>query len=279
MHEAALYTMLIGDASLREYAEIAEFLRAETALVEVPDVSTAIEVIEAAEVPADVIVLVQNRPGCLSETLLERLRRAAPLARFVGLLGTWCEGERRTGRPWPGMLRTYWHQWLARWRDELGGPAHGELRWWGLPDSAGDEERSLQAADATWSTRSGLVAVVSNSADTADYLVQACAARGYAAIAMGDREVRTAMAPDVVVWDGSVGELDRVAKLREQYAQRPVVVLLDFPRPEDVAMAKRQGATAVLAQPLRLEDFFGCLDAAIGGRDAAHAEAASTSPI
>ena len=49
----------------------------------------------------DVIVVAQAFPGQFSHQAIDRLRRLAPLARMVGLMGSWCEGEMRTGSPWP----------------------------------------------------------------------------------------------------------------------------------------------------------------------------------
>src|SRR5262245_46214259 len=59
----------------------------------------------------DLILLVASRPGRFSAAEVEALHRRAPLARLVALLGTWCEGEVRSGHPWPGVNRIYAHQW------------------------------------------------------------------------------------------------------------------------------------------------------------------------
>ena len=72
------------------------------------------------EIAVDVIVVAQAYPGQFSGEALDRLARLAPLARVVVLLGSWCEGEVRSGRPWPGAIRVYWHQWPARCAQELG---------------------------------------------------------------------------------------------------------------------------------------------------------------
>ena len=82
-----------------------------------------IEMAEAAlcegKVMPDLIVIAQTFPGQFSHQAVERLRRLAPLARVVGLMGSWCDGEMRTGSPWPAVVRTYWRQWTARCHRQL----------------------------------------------------------------------------------------------------------------------------------------------------------------
>ena len=77
-----------------------------------------------------------------------------PLARIVGLLGSWCEGEVRSGRPWPGAMRIYWHQWPGRWHAELD-RLRGACPIWGLPLTAGDEDRVPAMFDAPLPRRQG----------------------------------------------------------------------------------------------------------------------------
>src|SRR4051794_21630350 len=66
------------------------------------------------------IVIVESRPGQFSRREVERLHAAEPLARLVALLGTWCEGEERSGRPWPGVVRVPASSWRWRLPRELG---------------------------------------------------------------------------------------------------------------------------------------------------------------
>ncbi len=258
----ALQILLVGDVVGVEVRPIAEFLRDATDLFEVSGIQQAIATVESGELVPDAVVLVQDRPGVFAHEQLEQLRRVAPLARYLALLGTWCEGEQRTGQPWPGMIRTYWHQWLARWAaelrrgEDLGQSVSGELRWWGLPDTAGDEERLIQAAETPWPQRDGLVAVFSSSMDRGDYLVEACVAAGYSAIWMNPQQPVRIGGPQVVLWDGSADELSSLEGVREEFPAAPIVTLLDFPRIDDVERAMSLGASAVLAKPVRLEDLF-----------------------
>src|SRR5689334_21081356 len=68
---------------------------------------------EAGQV--ELVVVAQSRPGAVPFGEVERVMRAAPLAGVVALLGSWCEGEARTGRPWRGVQRLYWYEFPAWW--------------------------------------------------------------------------------------------------------------------------------------------------------------------
>lgn len=262
-------TLLVGDASSAEFRPVEDFLRRETELTLAADMTAACEATEQAGLVPDAVVLVQDRPGVFSRASLDRLRQAAPLARYLGLLGSWCEGEERTGQPWAGMIRTYWHQWLARWIDEFRQGARGDLRWWGLPDTVSGDERTMQMAEQAWPQASGLVAVYGRQADTVDYLVEACVARGYSAIWLDPRRPSRMVRPDVVIWDGAVEQLSELADVVEQFPAAAVIALLDFPRFDDVEQVVALGAAAVVCQPLRLEELFFEL-ARVSGSEGTH---------
>ncbi|MFM7073296.1 MAG: hypothetical protein ACKO38_16030, partial [Planctomycetota bacterium] len=67
-----------------------------------PDNARLAECSESARHP-ELIVGFQNRPGQWREEELHVLAGRWPLAVMVSLLGSWCEGEPRTGRPLPGV--------------------------------------------------------------------------------------------------------------------------------------------------------------------------------
>src|SRR3954462_14967953 len=87
---------LVGDVEHQDFREAIELLRTESRLVA-----------DWASLP-ELIIVAQNRPDSICSDRLDHLRRDAPLAGIVALLGSWCEGETRTRRPWPGVHRVYW---------------------------------------------------------------------------------------------------------------------------------------------------------------------------
>ena len=114
-----------NNTARREFREACAAMRAQRPVIEVPGVDAACEILAGSDDVFDVIVVAEDRPGQYSEETIDRLRRLAPLARVVGLLGSWCEGESRTGRPWPASIRVYWHQWLPRFGRLLVSPVAG----------------------------------------------------------------------------------------------------------------------------------------------------------
>ena len=57
------------------------------------------------------ILVAQSRRGSVSQTFINHVRNLYPHAPIVVLLGSWCEGETRSGNPLQGVVRMYWHEW------------------------------------------------------------------------------------------------------------------------------------------------------------------------
>ncbi len=197
-----LSILIIGDANRAEFRAARANLSQRGTVRELGDAEAAAAAMAAGEPPPDVIVVAQARPGEFSRQAIDRLRRLAPLARIVGLMGSWCEGEMRSGAPWPASARAYWHQWPARGGREFQRLARGEPGSWSLPVTATEEERLLADADARGTevvvggkratghdsrrqpppSPSGLVLIRSRSSEMAGWLLAACRDRGMAAI-------------------------------------------------------------------------------------------------
>ncbi len=252
-----LSILFVGDISRAEFREAGPAARRLGDFLEAADASAAAEAIASGWTTPDLIVVAQAFPGEFSAASIERLRRLAPLARVVGLLGPWCEGETRTGKPWPAAIRVYWHQWLPRAEEEFRHLGSGQTSSWSLPTTASEEERLLLMADQPWEKRRGRVAIRSPWAEMHAWLADACRRRGYTPVPL-------LAAADALLFDGTDcqdHELDELARLAASVRPAPVVVLLDFPRVEDRDRAVAAGAAAVLAKPLLLEDLFWQLDA------------------
>jgi len=89
----------------------------------------------------DWVIVAQQRPGEFQHDEVERLMLRFPLAAWIALLGSWCEGETRTGRPLPGVQRVFWHQWQPRLaRFLLGQSADSPQR---MPRTASEAEITM----------------------------------------------------------------------------------------------------------------------------------------
>ncbi len=183
----------------------------------------------------DLTVLACPRP-LVDTDKAQLLLEEAGADRFVQLLGVWCEGEGRTGKPVPGAERVFWHAWPAwqrRWLERLSADSISPL-----------PPRLPQ-----------LVRIDTPDGELAKALVAALVAEDIGAV--WSRKSLAAGA-DAILWDGaqlSGREADHLAAVCSagRYGQTPVIALLDFPRPETVAAARALGAADVLGKPLTTE--------------------------
>ena len=147
--------LLLGETDRPEFCDFRSTLESLGRVSRISEVERAIEVLETGEITPDVIVIAQAFPRQFSHQDIDRLRRLAPLSRILGLLGSWCEGETRSGQPLPAAIRIYWHQWHARAERELRRLIQSQCPSWGLPVTATEEERLLQSTAQTLPAGSG----------------------------------------------------------------------------------------------------------------------------
>ena len=249
--------LLTGDYERDEFAAAVAEMRRAGNVVEIACLQSAAEWLKSSETPAELIVVAQARPGQFSVGEIEALRRYAPLTPIVALLGTWCEGEMRSGSPWPGVTRVYWHQWPTHFQQEFKRLARGERSAWHQPLTATGEERLLWSAKPSASALRGVVAVVSDDCEMADWLASACRQRGMSAIAMRQPPADRMSGVDVVLWDAGLPLREAVAAFQiaaSRFGEAKAIVLASFPRSEDVQSFFNAGAAAVLSKPLMLGD-------------------------
>jgi hypothetical protein len=261
-----LETLLIGAADRPEFAEAVAVLRSLSALRVEPDVEAAVRQFDAGCVP-DVVVHVQARPGEIAHDAVERLRRREPLARQVALVGSWCDGEPRSGKPIPGLLRIEWHQsWrLARLLTDIALQERAGA--WRLPLTATSDDRLLDdCRPRVPRPLRGLVAVCLSRFDAASAVIDACRSRGYAAVWTPPPTLSHASGVAAVVWEPAEpwdACMDELTAVRARFSQAPIVALVNFPRWHDVQRLPSGGVAAIVAKPLMLDDLFGPLEQAV----------------
>lgn len=247
--------LFVGDRARPEFAPIASWLALRDTQFS-KDISAAIARIKAGFTPT-IIVVAQPWPGYVSAAQIESLRQAAPLARIAGLLGTWLEGEARTGKPWPAVWRTYWHGWLPRFEEELERLAAGEETFWSLPSSATDEERLLhvvfqdQAAKPAISPPKRL-AIISANRETAESLADICRNRGWKAHWLKSISETFPKNIDLAIFDSRnlhKNEVSQISNFKSEISNAPLIVLTGFPRFADIEQLKSMGIAAVISKP------------------------------
>jgi CheY-like chemotaxis protein len=247
--------LFIGDKSIPEFAPVIDWLAQRNATIE-SNVNDAMSRLQAGFAPA-VIIVTQPWPGHVSSRQIESLRKAAPLARIVGLLGTWLEGEARTGKPWPGVWRTYWCQSLPRFAVQFERFAAGEETAWSLPTTASDDERLLhQSSNDRRSVASTLpatiIAIITPNRETAESLANLCDHRGWQTVWLRSVNDDLSKEIDLAVVDCrnlGTAELAQISDLKSQIGEIPIVVLAGFPRVEDIHRLHAMGIATIISKP------------------------------
>jgi hypothetical protein len=236
-----------------------------------PDFREAIALIRSSaiassrtDVPPELIVLAQSRPGTIRARDLERMRLDAPLAGMVALLGTWCEGETRTGQPWRGAPRFYWYEFPVWFRRQMMLRAAGRC-----PDWAQCEfglQSSYSGLQIMNGTSRGVIQLSVWRRETADAMTDALDAAGYATVWHRRGECGTHVRGAVAgIWDGGqldegeAAELAAFCRRLDRY-HTPVIAILDFPRRDRVERATASGTAAVLGKPWRIEDLLATIE-------------------
>lgn len=295
------HVWLVGEPSRHEFQMITTWLSQNAELRVFRSPRAAAEDGNAGasrdNVAPDVIILAQSRPGQWRSSEIESLHRIWPLARLAALVGSWCEGELRTGRPWSGVPRIYWHEFLLRIAPLLAGEDDGGAGW-SLPRTASWSERMVGSLGAPVirtdrahapgapnrrkpagtrtkedsipqgrprRDRSQAIAVITPLRDVYEPLADACVHAGW--VAEWHRSSRFTSRPAAAIWDmrwGDDAEWDEIGDLVYRVTPAKVVLIQGFPRWNDQARALRLGVSELIAKPYQIADLWRALRAAIG---------------
>lgn len=210
------------------------------------------------------VVLAESRCGQYSHAAIDALRKRAPLVRVWRLLGSWCEGEARSGRPPAATVSTYWHQYRARLAREIETVRCGHRPGWALPLTATSDERILaQSDDGFGRNRSGTIAICTASATASAALDDLCRAVGYQTVMIADDGRFRIAGAAAVLWDTTTRRLHDAAYVEELTGRAtgaPLLAIVGFPRADDVEQARRLGIAGVISKPFLAGDLLWHLD-------------------
>jgi hypothetical protein len=227
--------------------------------------------LEQQAVAPELLLLAQPRPGYYAQSMLAYLRSLAPLTRIVLVAGSWCEGELRTGQPAHGVLRLYWYDLAAWWREAMACQTAARCPPWSEPledGYAGRLRTSSSLPEIVQKRADGLVEVDTLQYETFAALATVLTSAGWSAVWQRHNLPPTTTAGTTAgIWDGGQldpPEIDQLANFCQSLNKCagflvPVLVLLDFPRPEHLSMARAAGARAVLPKPYRVDDLLSML--------------------
>jgi len=273
--------LFIGNSAHGEFSAALSWLRGRGPLVLKNTVEAGLAWLKASREEPGAIVLGVTRRGEHALADLSQLTGTAPLAQPIVLVGSWCEGETRSGRPPQGWRRIYWHQ-VGRWAaGEMLAPAGVPPFGWQLhpahlPRTSTDGERVL--AWSKWALPSGGQRIAVNTSRRVDFetLASVCALGGYEAIWCQQESPDAILAVDCVLWNrrGLQGdELVELMEWRERWGNIPLIATIGFPRPQDYQLVDREMVQAIVGKPFLLPDLFFALKKGTGWQ-AAKAEAA-----
>jgi CheY-like chemotaxis protein len=295
---AELHVLLVGDADYEEFRAPAAALARSARVHSAADMATAVELLASGLRP-DVVVIAQRRSGEIAAEAVEPLRRLAPLAPVIALQSSWCEGEGRSGRPLPGVLRVSWRQFESQIVPGLAPLREGRLPDWAGPATLTPEERLLRRSANETTGGRGTVGIVSHSAESRRLLEDICRAGGWSIVHLPGTALRpmrqadsgtaastsnrppgqdgrpAASALDVVIWDASELPEDAasvVRRLSKGEGQAGTIILLGFPRTADLQRAAAAGAVAVVAKPFSPHELLAEIDRAASRRGASGGE-------
>jgi hypothetical protein len=280
----------IGPWDRGEFAELAARLDPRRAAPRFRTVDEWLATLRPETVPAELLLVANDRLQPPSAEALGEVARRAPLTRPVIVAGVWCEGERRTGRPLPGVARVLWHELLPWAETSAAARAAGGRPAWSLPpwqlavDPWTEREGPgglLQGEGAAVGARAEVRRAAVDVLDHAsfDALRGALAAMGWEASWLPRQfperwnGLEAGAPPRAGIWDGGQLADDELAALR-RFAGRlgqagaRCLVLVDFPRPEHFAAVRQAGGVAVLGKPYRLAALEWGLEACVATRDA-----------
>jgi hypothetical protein len=249
--------LFIGDDCHSEFVAATRWL-AENSLLSVA--TTHVEAIQAMQHPAlppELVVVAQVRPDQFARADIEAVHRLAPLARLAVLAGSWCEGEIRTGHPWPGVLRLYWHQAAAGLRDLLTDTSP----LWTHPRTATDVERLLNLPTRRSVGEQKLVAIGTETSIAYQGLAATLVQAGYATLWIAPRRPTMLHGAAAGIWDESQvrASPDPLRAFAHRLGHAPIVALVNFPRLEDYRRLHNEGVSQLIAKPFLNTDLIGVL--------------------
>jgi len=239
-----------------------EFLATPAALQERCEVTWSATLPEALQSHSEhpdlqAILLLQSVPGEYRALHVDELRRRYPLARMVVVLGSWLQGETRTGRPLAGAIRIDWHRAEAVIDRELRAATFPRLSPWALPATSTPDERALVAAANLFEIPlSGLAVIAAGDRATGEALADVCAATGLATVQQRSSEPFDVRGASLGLWDGAASAtgMGQLRRLCERLDPSPVIALIDAPRRQEIRAATTHGAASVVGKPLMASD-------------------------
>ena len=208
----------------------------------------------------DLVVLAQSRRDQFLDAEVEALLTNFPAAPVVGLLGSWCEGESRSGQPYPGFIQVYWHQWEGRYSqfiEQLG--KSGITSWHAPRTSTLSDHIVARRIQKDFSLGSAYIGVSAWTRSEFEMLDDALTSFGWRSRwverSIWDTASSATISVMCVIADSWTAELEkRIRWLGLEIPDVPLVLLLNYPRQSDSESIASAGISSVVSKPFELQD-------------------------
>ena len=242
--------LLTGDYRHPDFAALRRFLAAE------PGVDAQEAELDEPARNGDVVALCQSRPGQFTQAQVEQLHARDPLAGLLAILGSWCEGELRSGRPWHGVDRVYWYDAVGRLQSLLNSDGHA------APLRTYTAAERIEQSAARWpaAAAGATAAIFAQRRSEYEPLADVCRVLGLSP--RWQRNWQAAGATPtllLVALDDLQASVPLPADLCRAWPGSQRIALLNFPRRSEVVQLRQAGFHHVLGKPLLIADLLGCL--------------------
>lgn len=210
----------------------------------------------------ELVLVAQERPGQWHAGWLDRLRAASPLTRTVAVLGNWCKGETRTGKPLGADVRLFWNEFPRWWGRQIERRMSGKTTDWSFYQPLLQRENLRRSGGVPEASR-GLVLIAAQSRDTAEATGIACRAGGWSSVwVRPPQHVPLVLSATAIVLDAAyleTGELAALERVRRIYGPLPVIALCDYPTAQQEIVGRTQDIRSILGKPYQLDDLLAAL--------------------
>lgn len=250
--------LLSGDYWHADYRDL-------IARMSLPATLTPLDKLDPGDVSRfSIVIIAQSRSNQFDQAIIDSILAQNPLTPVVMLLGSWCEGERRSDRPVEGVKRVLWHQWQGRFANFCQQMEADGITIWHSPATESDADRILSMKNDGGLKEDLVIGISALNQPTYDAL-----ARGIEAI--GGRPkwvermswINLAASVSAICIDGD--SLDatlqrRIRWLQSKVDHAPLIALLNFPRRQEIEQLTQAGVADVVSKPFELADLKAAID-------------------
>ncbi len=239
------------------------------ARLSVPATLTPLDQIEILDTQRfSLIVIAQTRSNQFEQTAIDAIVSSNPLVPVVMLLGSWCEGERRSDTPVTGVKRVFWHQWQGQFEEFSIQMREQGIALWHSPAIETDADR-VKAAQKTIGLDNELVIGISAlNQPTFETLGQAISSIGGTPkwVERTSKINLSASATMICIDADSADDVleRRIRWVRQQVPHVPLVVLLNFPRRQEIERLQKSGVARVISKPFEMGALQRAIEATLG---------------